>query len=81
MLIKIPKGWEIPEWEATPEHVYMNRRRFLKGLGLSSVWTIGALSGCINLEAEKPKVTPLSTWPLTEKRSGPSILQAAIRPS
>jgi len=29
MLIKIPKGWEIPERLATPEHIYLNRRRFL----------------------------------------------------
>ena len=29
MLIKIPKGWEIPERQVTPEHVYLNRRNFL----------------------------------------------------
>jgi len=29
MLVKIPKGWEIPEREVTPEHVYLNRRKFL----------------------------------------------------
>jgi sulfoxide reductase catalytic subunit YedY len=29
MLIKIPKGWEIPEREVTPEGIYLNRRRFL----------------------------------------------------
>lgn len=33
MLIKIPKGWEIPEREATPEHVYLNRRQILTGMG------------------------------------------------
>ena len=33
MLIKIPKGWEIPEREATPEHVYLNRRQLLKAAG------------------------------------------------
>jgi sulfoxide reductase catalytic subunit YedY len=33
MLIKIPRGWEIPEREATPEDVYLNRRTLLKGMG------------------------------------------------
>ncbi len=33
MLIKKPKGWEIPEREATPESVYTNRRELLQGLG------------------------------------------------
>lgn len=35
--IKIPKGWEIPESQVTPESHYMNRRRFIKELG-----TVGA---------------------------------------
>ena len=31
--IKVPKGWEIPERQATPEHVYLSRRKFLAALG------------------------------------------------
>jgi sulfoxide reductase catalytic subunit YedY len=31
MLIRIPRGWEIPEREVTPERVYLNRRKFLAG--------------------------------------------------
>ncbi|MBI4460809.1 MAG: protein-methionine-sulfoxide reductase catalytic subunit MsrP [Acidobacteria bacterium] len=34
--IKIPKAWEIPEREATPEHVYLNRRKFLKAMGAAA---------------------------------------------
>ncbi|MCS7025662.1 MAG: protein-methionine-sulfoxide reductase catalytic subunit MsrP [Bryobacteraceae bacterium] len=34
MLIRIPKGWEIPEREATPESVYFNRRQLLQAAGL-----------------------------------------------
>ncbi|MEM9592109.1 MAG: protein-methionine-sulfoxide reductase catalytic subunit MsrP [Pseudomonadota bacterium] len=41
MLIKIPRGWEIPERLATPENVYLNRRAFLAGSG--SVALAGAL--------------------------------------
>ncbi len=33
MLIRIPKGWEIPEREATPEGVYLNRRQILAAAG------------------------------------------------
>jgi len=35
VLIKIPRGWEIPEREATPESVYRNRRAFLKAAGFA----------------------------------------------
>ncbi len=42
MLIRIPKGWEIPEREVTPEHVYLNRRKFLAG---ASVATLGGIAG------------------------------------
>jgi sulfoxide reductase catalytic subunit YedY len=41
--IRIPRGWEIPEREATPEDVYLQRRRFMKGLGLLA---IGATAAC-----------------------------------
>jgi methionine sulfoxide reductase catalytic subunit len=34
MLIKIPRGWEIPERDATPEHVFWNRRELLAAAGL-----------------------------------------------
>jgi sulfoxide reductase catalytic subunit YedY len=33
MLINVPRGWEIPEREATPEHAYRNRRQILRSLG------------------------------------------------
>ncbi|MBI4466195.1 MAG: protein-methionine-sulfoxide reductase catalytic subunit MsrP [Acidobacteria bacterium] len=34
MLIRVPRGWETPEREATPEEVYRSRRRFLQGAGV-----------------------------------------------
>ncbi|MFT4098979.1 MAG: protein-methionine-sulfoxide reductase catalytic subunit MsrP [Rhodoblastus sp.] len=33
MLIKTAKSWEIPEHEATPEHLFLNRRALLAGAG------------------------------------------------
>ena len=37
MLIKIPKGWEIPEREVTPEEVYLDRRKFLAGASAAAL--------------------------------------------
>jgi methionine sulfoxide reductase catalytic subunit len=40
MLIKVPKGWEIPEREATPEDIYLNRRQILLGAGFLGVQSL-----------------------------------------
>lgn len=44
--IHIPKGWDIPESEITPESVYMNRREVLKAMGLATLFAAGALPSC-----------------------------------
>ncbi|HYM13253.1 MAG TPA: protein-methionine-sulfoxide reductase catalytic subunit MsrP [Bryobacterales bacterium] len=44
MLIKIPKGWEIPEREATPEAASQNRRVFLETLGFAGLDALVASS-------------------------------------
>ncbi len=41
MLIKSPPSWQMPEREATPEHVFMNRRHFLSALGMGAAALIG----------------------------------------
>jgi sulfoxide reductase catalytic subunit YedY len=38
--IKIPKGWEIPENRVTPETDYINRRKFIKELGIVGAGTL-----------------------------------------
>jgi sulfoxide reductase catalytic subunit YedY len=40
------RNWEIPEREATPEHVYLNRRKFLKTMGYTGLSAAGILAGC-----------------------------------
>lgn len=45
MLIRQRRGWEIPERLATPEDVYLNRRKFLQTLGITSLGALGALAG------------------------------------
>ncbi len=42
--IKIPKGWEIPENRVTPESVYIDRRKFIKDLGIAGAGAISLIS-------------------------------------
>jgi sulfoxide reductase catalytic subunit YedY len=44
MFIKKRRGWEIPERDATPEHLFFNRRRFLS-VG-AAIGAVTALSAC-----------------------------------
>ena len=55
------RGWEIPEREATPEDVYMNRRKFMVAAG----GALGALAGC----GHEKIFTPLKEHPLRRLRS------------
>ena len=49
--IHIPKGWQLPEGEVTPEHIYLNRRRFMQAIGVAGASAvIGA--GCATAEDE-----------------------------
>ncbi|MGH7963147.1 MAG: protein-methionine-sulfoxide reductase catalytic subunit MsrP, partial [Candidatus Binatia bacterium] len=45
MLIRVPRGWEIPERLATPEDVYLNRRKFLKAVGVIGLGGLGGIGG------------------------------------
>ncbi|HEX5714535.1 MAG TPA: protein-methionine-sulfoxide reductase catalytic subunit MsrP [Thermoanaerobaculia bacterium] len=62
MLIRIPRGWEIPEREATPESVYRERRTLLKGLGLAAIGA--ALPASLKARSEAPPAAaPPATVP------------------
>ena len=43
MLIKMPRGWELPEAAATPESAYWNRRSLMKGLAAGTIFAAAAL--------------------------------------
>ncbi len=47
MLIKIPRGWEIPESALTPEHVFHDRRRLMKGIAAGSILAAGGALGAL----------------------------------
>ena len=64
MLIRVPKGWEIPEREVTPEAVYRGRRRFLQG---AAAGVAGLAAGGV-LEALATDATPTSALPKLEAR-------------
>lgn len=68
MLIKIPKGWEIPERDATPEHVYRNRRDILRGAGfLAMEGVIAAAEGPKGLYPAKRNPQFKLDRPITEE--------------
>lgn len=46
MLIKVPKGWEIPENRVTPESDYVSRRKFIKDVGLAGAGALTFINGC-----------------------------------
>ena len=54
MLIRIRRGWEIPESQATPEDVFLNRRRLLKAAaaGPLLLGAGGLLAACDDMPAE-----------------------------
>ena len=60
MLTRTRRGWEIPEAAATPEHVFVNRRRFMGGAGAAGAAI--ALGG--------PILQP--AWAATEPMADPS---------
>lgn len=50
--IKRHKKWNLPERLATPEQVYIDRRRFLAALGFSGMGAWGLLAGCLGRDTE-----------------------------
>ncbi len=55
MLIRIRRGWEIPERLAIPEDVYLNRRKFLQRLSIAGLGAVGALAGCNRQSESQPE--------------------------
>lgn len=73
-IIRVPKSWEIPENEITPEAAFYNRRRFLKtlvgaGLGASILPVVGCQQSVsaenveLNKTLDKPKLTGVTQNP------------------
>ncbi|MCA8908029.1 MAG: protein-methionine-sulfoxide reductase catalytic subunit MsrP [Rhodospirillaceae bacterium] len=71
MWIKRRKDWELPESAATPEHVYLNRRRFMQIAGGGAVIGAGALVLPRRMEAqtEAPADPTADLYPATANPS------------
>ncbi len=81
VFVRIPKSWEIPEREVTPESAFFNRRRFLKTLiGVSLGATILPILGCEPSPAEK-KALAATLDTATLKATGNPTFSALDRPS
>jgi len=52
MLIKTPRGWELPESAATPEAAYWNRRTLMKGLAAGTILAAAGLPSTRALAAK-----------------------------
>src|SRR5262245_4169699 len=61
MLIKRKRGWELPESDATPESVFMNRRTLLAGMGMAAIGGGLPFSAALGQEADpSAKLYPTS---------------------
>ncbi len=69
--IKIPKGWEIPENRTTPESDYINRRKFIKDLGIVGAGTLSLFgtSACAQDNRVAKQLEPYQTQKLDFKKN------------
>lgn len=69
--IRIPKGWEIPENQVTPESVYINRRKFIKELGIVGAGALSLFgsSACAQDNKVAKQLKPYQTQPLDAKKN------------
>ena len=72
MLIKVKRGWELPEAAATPEAVFRDRRRLLKAVAAGPILlgSAGLLSACEEADSAQLATAPepdpsASLYPLT----------------
>ena len=83
--IHIPKGWELPESDVTPESVFMNRREFLKAAGFLGAAGM-ALTACAPGESQvlehRPEVnlTPLEKTLYPAKRNVRYKIDSKVSP-
>ena len=69
--IKIPKGWEIPENQVTSESHYINRRKFIKDLGLASAGTLlfSTSNACAQNSALEKQLAPFRAQTLAAEKN------------
>jgi sulfoxide reductase catalytic subunit YedY len=58
MLIKVKRGWELPESSATPEHVFRDRRSLCKALAAGPILLAAGPLGAVGARALEPMADP-----------------------
>ena len=59
MLIRIRRSWDIPEREATPEHIFLDRRAFMAGSAAIAATGLGLRGAAAAGEPADPSARPL----------------------
>ncbi|MYB95175.1 protein-methionine-sulfoxide reductase catalytic subunit MsrP [Candidatus Poribacteria bacterium] len=69
--IKIPRSWEIPENQVTSESDYINRRKFIKDLGLASAGTLlfSTSNACAQGSGLEKQLEPFRTQTLAAENN------------
>lgn len=77
VLIKIKRGWELPESAATPEHVFHQRRRLLKGLAAGPA----LIAGTSLLAACDETPTQVASSDTASPAKGTSLAEGFVDPT
>ncbi len=72
-VVKKRRGWEIPESQVTPEHVFLNRRAFLKRMGAAALG-LATVAACGSAQVVQPTLPP----PSPTAPSGPTPTPAPV---
>lgn len=72
MLLKVKRGWELPESDVTDESIYLNRRALMKGLGAGAIASPGLMAsmGAARAAVEDDPSAHLYPVPRNEKYKG-----------
>jgi len=83
VLIKKRHWWDIPEREATPEHVFMNRRSILKTMGVAGLSSLNAFTGFGNAFGAdfKRNILPIDSKDIENKGIQRSLYPAKRNPA
>ena len=81
------RGWQIPERDATPEPLFLNRRKFLRQLGC--LGAAGLLAGCGHEKIYTPDEAPpaasppalVTKEPQASPDTGPRLYPAPLNPA
>ncbi len=83
MLIKIKRGWELPESAATPEDVFVNRRRLIKAVAAGPILMAAPalLAACDEGQADSSasSTTQLAAAPESDPSAGLYPVQRNLR--